>query len=122
MCKGAGEGEGTGEGRHVQEREREREREDMCGCCRGRACAAGTEGEGEGERGHVCAAQRVCYTFGLSIHLPYADLFGLPPFPSRSQSPHQVLTVIFVPLYRNLLYHCTIRSSPSTSFSSTIIS
>ena len=39
-----------------------------------------------------------------------------------SRSPHKALTLILVLLYRDLPYHCTIRSDPSTPCFCTITS
>ena len=62
-----------------------------------------------------------CYAFGLSIHLPYADLLGLLSFLLiLIHSPGVVVTIVL--LYRDLLYHCTIRSDSSTPCPCTITS
>ena len=55
-----------------------------------------------------------CYAFGLSIRLPYADLFGL-LFYLSILIPSPGIVVIIVPLHRDLCYPCTIQSATSTT-------
>ena len=56
----------------------------------------------------------LCYIFRLLLHLSCAD-YHWDCFILLSQSIHKVLTLIIVPLYRNLLYPCTIQSDSSLS-------
>ena len=53
--------------------------------------------------------------------LLYADYHWDCSFP-LSGSLHKVLTLILIPLYRDLLYHCTIRSDLSIPSPSTVAS
>ena len=55
-----------------------------------------------------------CYIFGLLLCLLYAG-YHWDCIISLSQSLHKVLTLILVPLYRDLCYHCMIWSDSSLS-------
>ena len=55
-----------------------------------------------------------CYIFGLLLCLPYADYHWDCTF-LLSWSLHKGLTLILVPLHRDLCYHCTIWSNSSLS-------